>query len=718
MRQAGARRRRLHIEVQRAADLEPCGELAAWAPCSCRPDRASRAPLQTVEWIARPERVPAPLRGAVRRAVHAAHALGRPAGGPRLAPRRRQARLHRRPRGAARGRERVDPRAVRRPALDPRCSTARSTSSSAGGCCRRSTASGCARGATSWRELARDGARVVAARPAGQHACADAGADPRGDAARRLRVDATSGCGGRSRGALQLTRSAPRLVAMSLGARRGFERAVAEVDAVLYEVIERGPEGGLLGRAARRVGLAAQEVRDQLVTLLAAGHETTATALAWAFERLGRRPDVVAAAAATTPTATRSVKEVLRVRPVLSIAPRKLAAPFEVGGHDAARRRPGRAVHLPHAPPRGHLGRPARVPARAVPRRPAAVGYAWIPFGGGTRRCLGAAFALMEMEAVLDEAAQAGRLEPGRARARPAPRGHALARRAGGTVPVELLAVPNVSEGRDAETIEAIGDAFASTGARLLDVHSDADHHRVGLHARRRAGRARARRSPRARARRSSAIDLRDRARQHPHVGALDVAPVVFLDDERSAARRAPRRCSPPTCSASSACRSSSTACSRAAARAPSCGAGGLAGARRASTPDFGPRDDRRPRTAPRSSPRARRSSRSTSSSPRRATLERRQADRRARPRGRRRGPARRARARASSSTAAVAQVSTNVEDHRAVAARPPARGGRAPRARQRRPSSSALAPAAAFDGWPDARPGPQPPHALRTSTS
>ena len=98
-----------------------------------------------------------------------------------------------------------------------------------------------------------------------------------------------------------------------------------------------------------------------------------------------------------------------------------------------------------------------------------------------------------------------------------------------------LLTIPNVSEGRDADVIARIGEAFASTGAHLLDVHSDADHHRSvftlagdtpqivsGLLAGARAC--------------EQHIDLRTERGGHPHVGALDVAPVVFLD----AARRGP----------------------------------------------------------------------------------------------------------------------------------------------------------------------------------
>jgi glutamate formiminotransferase/glutamate formiminotransferase/formiminotetrahydrofolate cyclodeaminase len=98
-----------------------------------------------------------------------------------------------------------------------------------------------------------------------------------------------------------------------------------------------------------------------------------------------------------------------------------------------------------------------------------------------------------------------------------------------------LLAIPNVSEGRDAAAIAAIGEAFASTGATLLDVHSDPDHHRtvytlaggVGeLAPALVAGALEAR----------ERIDLGGERGSHPHVGALDVAPVVYLDAARRGA--------------------------------------------------------------------------------------------------------------------------------------------------------------------------------------
>jgi len=98
-----------------------------------------------------------------------------------------------------------------------------------------------------------------------------------------------------------------------------------------------------------------------------------------------------------------------------------------------------------------------------------------------------------------------------------------------------LLAIPNVCEGRDPTVIARIGAAFASTGARLLDVHSDPDHHRTVYTLAGRAGDlwpalvAGARECLRS-------IDLREERGSHPHVGALDVAPIVHLDAERRGA--------------------------------------------------------------------------------------------------------------------------------------------------------------------------------------
>jgi len=98
-----------------------------------------------------------------------------------------------------------------------------------------------------------------------------------------------------------------------------------------------------------------------------------------------------------------------------------------------------------------------------------------------------------------------------------------------------LLTIPNVSEGRDAAAIAQIGDAFASTGARLLDVHSDADHHRSVFTLAGDTGTLVGALVAGARAC-GELIDLTHGRGSHPHVGALDVAPLVYLDAARRGA--------------------------------------------------------------------------------------------------------------------------------------------------------------------------------------
>ena len=95
-----------------------------------------------------------------------------------------------------------------------------------------------------------------------------------------------------------------------------------------------------------------------------------------------------------------------------------------------------------------------------------------------------------------------------------------------------LLAIPNVSEGRDPAVIEAVGAAFTSTGARLLDVHSDPDHHRTVYTLAGEVGELAPALVAGALAC-AEHIDLRSERGSHPHVGALDVAPIVFLDARR-----------------------------------------------------------------------------------------------------------------------------------------------------------------------------------------
>jgi cytochrome P450 len=158
------------------------------------------------------------------------------------------------------------------------------------------------------------------------------------------------------------------------------------------------------------------EIRDQLMTLLLAGHETTATGLAWTFDLLLRHPAVLdrlvnEVRAGEDAYVRAVVSESLRLRPVVPLAGRRLNAELAVDGHVLP---PGTdvspAIWLTHTRadryPEPYAFRPERFLGDA-PKT-----YAWIPFGGGVRRCLGAAFAEMEMRVVLTEILRLRALRP------------------------------------------------------------------------------------------------------------------------------------------------------------------------------------------------------------------------------------------------------------------------------------------------------------------
>ncbi|HEX3042113.1 MAG TPA: cytochrome P450 [Solirubrobacterales bacterium] len=149
------------------------------------------------------------------------------------------------------------------------------------------------------------------------------------------------------------------------------------------------------------------ELRDELVTVLGAGHETTATGLAWAVERLVRNPAVVAKlrdsiAAGSDEYLGATVKETLRARPVIVDVARKLKAPARVGEWEL----PAGQFVLPAIAALHYREDLFPAPEEFRPERfldGKADNYAWIPFGGGVRRCIGAAFAEYEMRLILRE---------------------------------------------------------------------------------------------------------------------------------------------------------------------------------------------------------------------------------------------------------------------------------------------------------------------------
>jgi cytochrome P450 len=150
-----------------------------------------------------------------------------------------------------------------------------------------------------------------------------------------------------------------------------------------------------------------EELRDELMTLLVAGHETTASSLAWAVERLVRHPDALArmreeAQAGGSDYADAVCKETLRLRPILSLVVRRLMEPMEIGGRLLpAGVTVAPCIYLVHRRPDIYRDPLAFRPERFL--EAAAGTYTWFPFGGGVRRCLGASFALIEMRIVLQE---------------------------------------------------------------------------------------------------------------------------------------------------------------------------------------------------------------------------------------------------------------------------------------------------------------------------
>jgi len=148
-----------------------------------------------------------------------------------------------------------------------------------------------------------------------------------------------------------------------------------------------------------------EELRDELVTVLGAGHETTATALAWAMERLLRTPRALQAlreslAAGEDDYLDATIKETLRARPVIVDVARKLTAPASIGGYEL----PAGTFVMPAIAAMHYredlFPNPEEFrPERFLGGKPDT--YVWIPFGGGVRRCIGAAFAEYEMRIVL-----------------------------------------------------------------------------------------------------------------------------------------------------------------------------------------------------------------------------------------------------------------------------------------------------------------------------
>ncbi len=200
-----------------------------------------------------------------------------------------------------------------------------------------------------------------------------------------------------------------------------WRRAMAnqgELDRLMYaEIRERRTAPDLddrpdvLSRLLRHggpdEGLDDTELRDQLVTLLLAGHETTASALSWALYEVGRSPELLRRCQEAADTGDDAwleavLKEAMRLHPVIPMVLRSLSAPATIAGWDLpAGVTVGPSIIVAHHREENHPDPLTFRPERFIEGAPAT--NTWIPFGGGVRRCIGAGFSLMEGVAVLRE---------------------------------------------------------------------------------------------------------------------------------------------------------------------------------------------------------------------------------------------------------------------------------------------------------------------------
>ena len=236
-----------------------------------------------------------------------------------------------------------------------------------------------------------------------------------------------------------------------------FVQLQAQADELIFELIRerRGDESdrddvlAMLLAARHEDGspMSEQELRDELMTMLVAGHETTASSLAWAFSRLPHHPPVLQRltdeirAGNGDAYLTATIQETLRRRPVLpNVAPRMVKKPIEIGGWSYP---VGVSLvanaYLVHHDPATYPDPYAFRPERFLDEAPGT--YTWIPFGGGRRRCIGASFAMLEMKIVLREALRTLELQPA-ARAEVARRRNITVRPADGATAVVSARVP------------------------------------------------------------------------------------------------------------------------------------------------------------------------------------------------------------------------------------------------------------------------------------
>src|SRR5262249_20538320 len=188
-------------------------------------------------------------------------------------------------------------------------------------------------------------------------------------------------------------------------------------DRLIFELIEQRRDGGRQADDVLSLLLAARhedgsplsdlELRDELVTTLVAGHETTASQLAWAFATLARMPELTGALSEELSAGDgeallkATIEEIMRIRPVLPNAePRVVKKRVRIG----SRAYPAGvtlypSTYLLHHDPAIYADPYTFRPERFLEKPPGT--YTWLPFGAGRRRCIGASFAMLEMQSIL-----------------------------------------------------------------------------------------------------------------------------------------------------------------------------------------------------------------------------------------------------------------------------------------------------------------------------
>ncbi len=203
--------------------------------------------------------------------------------------------------------------------------------------------------------------------------------------------------------------------------RLGFKKHLKVLDDYLFGIVEerrkrKEGENDLLQHLID-AGLSNDVIRDQMLTMLIAGHDTSTALLAWTFALLGQHPDILARLAAEVDSLDKSplldqvIKESLRLYPPIHIGNRQVVEKMEFSdGNVPAGERMFYSIYLTHRDPIIWENAADFCPERFAHGRKTPP-FSYVPFGGGPRACIGAAFGQAEARLVLTRLLQTHRFE-------------------------------------------------------------------------------------------------------------------------------------------------------------------------------------------------------------------------------------------------------------------------------------------------------------------